>query len=451
MISVDSPDGKQEANRRQFLRIGGFGALSLFWGDWLRAAVTGRTHGLAKAKSVILIFNCGAPSHIDLWDMKPDAPDTIRGEFRPIATNVPGVRISELMPRLARHADKYAIVRTVHHRHGGHNSGMYWSIVGRPYPMDSTLINPSRTDYPSFGTLVGWLAQRDGYSSAVPPYVITPAPHCDSTVYITPGQFGSCLGARYDPLVLNSDPNAPNFRVSNISLASDMTAPRLQERRSLLRRLDGPASESSAFAVNQAKAMSLVTSPEVQKAFDLSQEPARLRERYGRHSWGQSHLLARRLVEAGVRFVTTVNGQSIIWDTHKDNFSRLKNRLVPPMEQGFAALLEDLDARGRHARRNAHCDGGRIWPHAPTRRQCGHSQLRTGWPRSLGGRFLCLVCRRGRAGWSGDRQFRSNRRLSCVQSLLSLQPGSNDLPCSGRRSADCNCGSLEPANASERG
>jgi len=343
MIPLYSPDGNQEASRRQFLRIGGFGALSLFWGDWLRAAMTGRTSSPGKAKSVILIFNCGAPSHIDLWDMKPNAPDTIRGEFRPIATNVPGVQISELMPRLARHADKYAIVRTVHHRHGGHNSGMYWSIVGRPYPMDSTLINPSRTDYPSFGTLVGWLAQRDGYSSALPPYVITPAPHCDSTVYITPGQFGSCLGARYDPLVLNSDPNAPNFRVSNISLAGDMTAPRLQERRSLLHRLDGRSSADSAsstFAVNQAKAISLVSSPQVQKAFDLSQEPARLRDRYGRHSWGQSHLLARRLIEAGVRFVTTVNGQSIIWDTHKDNFSRLKNRLVPPMEQGFAALLD---------------------------------------------------------------------------------------------------------------
>src|SRR5439155_20057447 len=136
-------------------------------------------------RSVILIFNAGAPSHIDLWDPKPEAPDSVRGEFRPIATNVPGIRVSEMLPRMAQRADRLAIVRSVHHRHTAHNAGMYWSIVGRPYRVDNTLINPTRTDYPSFGTLVGWLAQRDGYSAALPPYVITPAPHCDSTVYIT--------------------------------------------------------------------------------------------------------------------------------------------------------------------------------------------------------------------------------------------------------------------------
>ncbi len=181
--------------RRQFLHASGLGALSLFWADWLRASAAGPGTDKQQAKSVILIFNCGAPSHIDLWDPKPHAPDNVRGEFKPIATNVPGIRVSELLPRLAQQADKYAIVRTVHHRHLNHNTGMYWSIVGRPYPIDSTLINPSRTDYPSFGTLVGWLARRDGYSGPLPPYVITPLPHCDSMAYITPGQFGGCLGA----------------------------------------------------------------------------------------------------------------------------------------------------------------------------------------------------------------------------------------------------------------
>src|SRR5262245_18773778 len=116
----------------------------------------------AKAKSVILIFNCGAPSHIDLWDMKPEATDTVRGEFKPIATNVPGVQVSELMPRLAQRIDKLAIVRSVHHTQSSHNSGMYYPIVGRPYRIDNTLINPSPTDYPCFGTLVGWLEQRVG-------------------------------------------------------------------------------------------------------------------------------------------------------------------------------------------------------------------------------------------------------------------------------------------------
>jgi hypothetical protein len=201
------------------------------------------------------------------------------------------------------------------------------------------------------GTLVGWLARRDGYTGSLPPYVITPAPHCDSTVYITPGQFGGCLGTKYDPFVLNADPNASNFRVPNISLSGALTTSRLEERRSLLGKInsrpglvqgDGPRD----LEVNQTKAFSLVSSSAVQKAFDLSHEPPSTRDRYGRHSWGQSHLLARRLIEAGVRFVTTVNGPSITWDTHKDNFNQLKKRLVPPMEQGFTALLDDLTDRG---------------------------------------------------------------------------------------------------------
>src|SRR3954454_11216800 len=154
----------------------------------LGRVTTAKPQAGAKVKSVILIFNCGAPSHIDLWDMKPEATDTVRGEFKPIATNVPGIQVSELMPRMAERVDKLAIVRSVHHTQSSHNSGMYYSVVGRPYRIDSTLINPSPTDYPSFGTLVGWLARRDGYSGAVPPYVITPEPHCDSRVYITPGQ-----------------------------------------------------------------------------------------------------------------------------------------------------------------------------------------------------------------------------------------------------------------------
>jgi hypothetical protein len=340
-----------EPNRRAFVQTAaGLGGLGLFWNRWLHAAAT-ESALPSRARSVILIFNCGAPSHIDLWDPKPEAPENIRGPYRPIATNVTGMRVSELMPRLAMHADKLAVVRSVHHTQTQHNSGMYYSIVGRPYPIDSTLINPSRADAPSFGTLVGWLAQRDGYSSPLPPYVITPLPHCDSFAYITPGQYGSCLGARYDPLVLNSNPNAPDFRVPNLNLAEDITPARLADRRALLGRLDTPNNPvaqrvSPDFAVNQGKAFNIVTSRAAQQAFDLTQEPARLRDRYGRHSWGQSHLLARRLVEHGVRFVTTVNGPSITWDTHMNNFSRLHDQLVPPMERAFSALLEDLEDRG---------------------------------------------------------------------------------------------------------
>jgi hypothetical protein len=338
-------------DRRSFLQVSGLGAVSLLWNDWLRAQAAGVETGRGKAKAVILIFNCGAPSHIDLWDPKPAAPENVRGQFKPIATSLPGLQVSELLPRLGTLAHRYSVVRTVHHRQTQHNTGMYWSIVGHPYRIDSTLINPSRSDLPSFGTLVGWLARRDGYSGALPPYVITPAPHCDSTAYITPGQYGGCLGAKYDPFVLNRDPNAADFKAPNIGLLEDVSAERFSRRRNLLGQFDHPHGNLSTLAppefdLNRARAFSMVTAREVRDAFDLSREPSRVRDRYGRHSWGQSHLLARRLIEAGVRFVTTVNGPSIIWDTHQDNFNRLKNRLVPPMEQGFAALLDDLHDRG---------------------------------------------------------------------------------------------------------
>jgi len=327
------------------------GAVGAFWNNWLHAATTPVDAQKQRANSVILIFNCGAPSHLDLWDLKPNAPDSVRGPFQPIATNVAGIQISELLPRLAQRTDKLAIVRSVHHSHGAHNSGMYWSIVGRPYPIDNTLINPSRTDLPSFGTLVGWLAQREADGHLMPPYVITPAPHCDSTRYITPGQYGGCLGPRFDPLVVASDPNSAKFQVPDLGLNSTITAERLQDRRELLNDLDDhhrrmPTEAVRNHEVNQAKALALMTSREAGRAFDLSKEPAKVRERYGRHTWGQSHLLARRLVESGVRFVTTVNGPSIIWDTHKDNFNLLKNKLAPPMEQAYAALLDDLSERG---------------------------------------------------------------------------------------------------------
>ena len=194
-----------------------------------------------------------------------------------------------------------------------------------------------------------------GYSGGTPPYVITPFPHCDSKAYITPGQYGGCLGARFDPFVLDADPNGAGFRVRNMALDPSLSAARLDQRLGLLgefSRASTPlvsplAAEMDVF--NQQAAM-LLQSGKAAVAFDLSKEPAAVRDRYGHHSWGQSHLLARRLVEAGTRFVTTVNGPSITWDTHKDNFNGLKNRLVPPMEKAYAALLDDRRARVELAR-----------------------------------------------------------------------------------------------------
>ncbi len=337
------------ATRRSLLQASA-GSIAAFWSGAITPSLA-TAAPKAKAKSVILIFNCGAPSHIDLWDPKPDAGETVRGEFSPIATKVAGIQFTEMLPRMAERADRLAVVRSVHHQHSSHNAGMHWSIVGRPYAVDSTLINPAATDLPSFGTLCGWLAERDGYSGAVPPYVITPEPHCDSRVYLTPGQFGGCLGRRYDPFVLGADPNARDFRVRDLAIHESLSKERLGERDSLLGQLSAntrriPIPAADEYDLRRRQAASMVFSGEAARAFDLSQEPDSVRERYGRHSWGQSHLLARRLVEAGVRFVTTVNGPSIIWDTHQDNFGRLKNKLVPPMEQAYAALLDDLAERG---------------------------------------------------------------------------------------------------------
>ena len=335
-------------SRRSFLGAAG-GALGAFWSGLGPALAAPTREG--KAKSVVMIFNCGGPSHLDLWDPKPEATDSVRGIFQTIDTSVLGIRVSEMIPQLAQRADKLAIVRTVHHQHGGHNAGMYWSIVGRPYKRDDTLINPGPTDYPSLGTLVGWLAQRDGYSGSVPPYVITPFPHCDSTVYITPGQYGGCLGVKYDPFVLDTDPNSTGYQVRDLNFSQGITAERLRERIDLQGQFDlssrtmphGTARELELF---RERAASMTLSGGAARAFDLTQEPNAIRDRYGRHQWGQSHLLARRLVEAGVPFVTTVNGRSIIWDTHQDNFNRMKKSLVPPMEQAYVALLDDLAERG---------------------------------------------------------------------------------------------------------
>jgi hypothetical protein len=341
-------------SRRSFLSAGMVAALLKVVGPFsggLAQAAPGPGSRLGRARSIILIFNGGAPSHIDLWDPKPEASSETRGIFAPLATDVDGLRVTELLPRMAKRMRKVALIRSVHHEHSSHNGGMHWANVGRPYRTDSTLINPSRSDLPGVGTLVGWLAQRDGFAQGVPPYVITPFPTCDSKVYITPGQNGACLGPRFDPFVLDDDPNAAQFSVRDLALDPALSPERLRERLALLNDFTQVAApvyargsvELDAF---HEQAAALLQSGKAAEAFDLSKEPGSVRERYGRHSWGQSHLLARRLVEAGTRFVTTVNGPSIIWDTHKDNFNGLQNKLVPPMEQAFAALLDDLEERG---------------------------------------------------------------------------------------------------------
>ncbi len=346
----------QQSTRRALIGrsahlLSGAAAISGFWSGLPAATTVPGTRSAGRAKSVIMIFNCGAPGHTDLWDMKPLAPPEIRGEFQPIDTAVPGIQISELLPDLAQRMQQLSIIRSVHHRHGGHNSGMHWSTVGKPYRIDRTLINPGPADLPSLGTLVGWLARRDGFSASVPPYVITPAPHCDSTKYLTPGQFGGCLGNQFDPFVLNTDPGTKDFKVPGLRLNEAISPERLDGRTALLSSLERSGTQihsdlTAAIDEQRLRALNMISNGDASEAFDLSREPTEVRDRYGRHSWGQSHLLARRLIESGTRFVTTVNGPSITWDTHKDNFNQMRNRLVPPMQQAFTALLDDLTERG---------------------------------------------------------------------------------------------------------
>lgn len=331
-----------EFNRRDAMKTA---VGSSLWGllgsyaPWLGAVAADK----AKAKRVIMIFNCGGPSHIDLWDPKPEAPSEIRGPFSTIPTKIPGVRFTELIPNLARIADKLCWIRTVHHQHTQHNSAMTWSITGRPYRLDSTLIHPSASDLPSLGTVVGHLAGPEFGKPGTVPYVITPFPSCDSYVYLSPGQFGGCLGREADPLILNLDPRIPYPK-----FLSDQKTPKgfqedIHQKITLWQALDRESKTTLAYKI---KAKEFLGDSPLRTASRLNLEPESIREKYGRHPWGESHLLARRLLEAGTRFVSVINGPSITWDTHKDNFSLLKNRLVPPMEKAFVALVEDLIQRG---------------------------------------------------------------------------------------------------------
>lgn len=334
------------ANRRIALQSAialSLGGSKGFCSPWSFATSRAGVTGKAKAKKVIMIFHCGGPSHIDLWDPKPDAPSEVRGPFTTIPTKIPGVRFTELLPNLARISDKLCLVRSLNHTHTQHNSAMTWSITGRPYRLDSTLIHPGGMDWPSLGTVVGHLAGPEHRKPGMAPYVITPFPSCDSYVYLSPGQFGGCLGRESDPVILNLDPAIPQSRLPFAQNHSPEIQNQLEQRMKLWQAMD----RNSGDTVDQKrKAMEMLGESTLRIATQLYREPETLREKYGKHPWGEAHLLARRLLEAGTRFVSVVNGPGITWDTHKDNFGQHKNRLVPPMEKAFVALVEDLIDRG---------------------------------------------------------------------------------------------------------
>lgn len=306
-----------------------------------------------RATSCVLFVLHGGPSQLDTWDMKPGAPVEVRGEFKPIATNVPGIQIVEHLPRLARMANRFTIVRSMTHSSVFHNSATYLVTTGQTPLREQIAVTPSENDFPHLGAQV--TLKRPGQFQ-VPAAVSLPDPVTDGP-YTTPGQNGGFLGSRYAPFSIQGDPNENRFSVDGLAVGPELTADRLAGRQTLLRslnRLESPISESQDLTPldnYQERAFALLTSDNAKRAVEISREPGRVRDRYGRHKYGQSLLLARRLVEAGVRLVTVywggkVNNPSPHWDTHFNNNKRLKDELLPPFDQCFSAFLEDLHQRG---------------------------------------------------------------------------------------------------------
>jgi len=340
--------------RREWLRIGTLAGLGL-----TAPAPAGQRHspGFGKAKSVLIIFASGGQSQLDTWDPKPDAPEEVRGIFHTIATRTAGVRVCEHLPKLARLSDRYCLLRTISHDDLDHGSACYLALTGRFHPRKSSNPPPRPDDYPTMAAVV----RRMRHDVKLP----YPAVHLNGPLLVpevvSPGQYGGLLGRAYEPLTLG-DVRDSAAELRGLEPRDDLPAVRVDRRRSLLANLEGYRRKLDADAdvsARRKQAHDLLSAPGTRAAFDLSREPQRLRERYGTHRAGQACLLGRRLVEAGVPYVTvffntSVRGQdktpddtdSYGWDTHNDVFDALKDHLLPRFDSTFAALLEDLEQRG---------------------------------------------------------------------------------------------------------
>lgn len=336
--------------RRELLQVGYSGLLGIGLGA--PAASNPGSGGFGRAKSLILVFLTGGPSHLEMFDPKPEAPSDVRGEFKPLETRVSGIRYAEHLPRLAALADRLTVIRSMAHRNNGHLPATHWVLTGRPMPnlpIDSGADKiRSRTDWPSYGSTMSYFRPRtDGVPGGVnlPTYLQEPP-------LLWPGQYAGCMGPHYDPWQIRDDPNREGFRVENLSLAAGFAMERMHSRSALLRAVnraqDGLSglAEMQTLTRQQHSAFSLLTASRFGEAFRLDREPAGVRDAYGRHQFGQSLLLARRLVEAGVRVVQANMGHVQTWDSHPNIFPRLRNELLPPLDRGVSALLQDLEQRG---------------------------------------------------------------------------------------------------------
>lgn len=346
-------------SRRKALSLGGMGFLGLNVPKLLKATDAGPVKLPGRAKSVVFLYQFGGPSHVDTFDMKPNAPEGIRSKFETISSSVPGLSICEHLPEMAKVMHKVCLVRTCHHTMKNHNSASYYALTGHAPPLDDIRLRDSIELFPAYGSVVDHLAP---VGKELPTFVAYP--HVIRDGSITPGQRASFLGKGHDPLLFTEDPNDSNFQLPELSLPSGLTFERLARRREMQKfverqteLLDYSASAQGMDAYYE-KALAMLNSPRVRHAFDLSQEPDKLRNRYGRTTYGQSCLLARRLVEAGVKFVNvyfsnSIGGQSTErggWDTHGFNNTRqypiLKSRHLPLTDQVLPAFINDLDERG---------------------------------------------------------------------------------------------------------
>jgi hypothetical protein len=349
--------------RRELLRVGGLGAFGLSWGAWqdslqLQAATTEATRRQGKTKACIVLFLMGGPPQHSTWDPKPDAPAEIRGDFKPIATSVPGMHFCELLPRTARHAHKISVLRAVSTNDNAHSSSGYAMLTGLPdQPTNVENANPGApNDWPTLGAVVQHLTRS---SCALPAAVRLPHHIFNTDSSVWPGQDAGFLGRSADPWLLRCEPGSPNPHAPAISLSAEVSSGRLDGRRSLLQQLDQQIASvertesRQAFDHRQHQAFDLLRSPRSRAAFDLEREPPAMRDRYGRGQFGQSVLLSRRLIEAGVSLVQ-VNWfrgadeppDNPCWDSHIKESERLKSALAPPADLAYSALLEDLDQRG---------------------------------------------------------------------------------------------------------
>ena len=327
-------------SRRDFLRAGALTFLGLSLSDYLRLSAAPLVEGVpmaakpAKAQSCILLWLEGGVSHLDTWDVKGNSG------FKPISTNAPGVQISEIFPRLARHMDKLSIIRSMTTSERNHPQGTIETLTGhRPNPA---------MKFPSFGSII---SKELGTREDMPPFAVVPIPTEGDFFNYEEAYKASFIGGEYDAMIL-PDPSQPDFRVPDLSLPKTISSQAIEDRHSLLRIVDRhfrrreELAEFTKMDTFQKQALQMLLSPHVQRAFDLSQESEKTRDLYGRHRVGQSVLLARRLVESGCRFVTAAGYTHGQWDTHGENDKRLRETLAPLLDQTFSALLEDLDQRG---------------------------------------------------------------------------------------------------------